>query len=155
MDRETYDRLVTDISNTYLNKDLEATHFAVNAVNNVLIAEGIEIPEPRILPEVTQGGERGWHTRELDGRAWIYAGDQPIVGPVKGKDAGEAFANAQVMVASKELVETGVVLLEVIHSRTCDEHLPRLQVTADFRDALEKAGADVDRLRMAQRQGDR
>lgn len=55
MDRETYERLIADIGNTYLNKELGAEHFATNMVNNVLIAEGIEIPDPPIIPGVTPG----------------------------------------------------------------------------------------------------
>jgi hypothetical protein len=70
MKRKTYERLITEISNSYLNKELEAGHFATNAVNNVLLAEGIEIPKPELKPISEQEwdycGVGGIPTREWE-----------------------------------------------------------------------------------------
>lgn len=60
MDRKTYDKQVTDIANNFLNGDLDARYYAIIAINNVLIAEGIDIPQPEPKPV----SEQKWHYEE-------------------------------------------------------------------------------------------
>lgn len=142
MDRETYDRLVTDISNSYLNKDLEATHFAVNAVNNVLIAEGIEIPEPPILPGISQKlecGEPGGYWYIYDRNQCVGLGKYKCVARIDTDvppDMREAYA--KVMAASTELVEEAVKLIEDV-----DSHCSGSSRTIPLRKACRKAGAKI------------
>ena len=102
MNRKDYDRLVVDMSNGYLNHELEPEHFAINALNNVLIAEGIDIPEPEPKPV----SEQKWHYEEAAGiDCWyITDDDDNYVAKAYGVDMRDYICGVPELVKQAENV---------------------------------------------------
>lgn len=140
----THDKYIEIVEKQHCNYSSLVRCQIEGIVREILADAGTEVEDPPILPGATQGkwvsvGPIEENCYQVWAN-WRHDGEEKVADHL-------SKADAKVTTASKELMETGVVLLEVIHSRTCDKHLPKLQVTADFRDALEKAGANINKFR--------
>lgn len=150
MDRDTYERQVQDIVNK-LDRGLEPEHFAVNTVNNVLIAAGIDIPEPTILPEVTQGKWEAVSGEDYN----IVTPDLHIaiikargnkckqfsMGERRHPDNSEALANVKFMAGSKGLAEAVIDMFETWSSGGHGKE------ALGMLSALEEMGCNVEKFR--------
>ena len=145
MVREKYDECHERLIDVFSDTSIIFTNQAItDALNSILIAAGVDIAEPLILPGVTQGDRR---PQECSGHIKIFVGDMEIAtywshtGGFRHPAWEEAQANARLAVASMEVVESVTKYFE--------KYTATLQLTETqcIFSALKKAGVIEDKFR--------